>query len=209
MTSSLRSPRPTIFIGYSHRDRRWVDRLLVHLKPIERDMSVEIWDDSRIKPGAKWRGAIEEVLNRADAAILIISADFLASDFVMNDEVPILLQNAESNGTVIMPLIIAPSLFGQSVLNCFQAINSPENALSKLAPHKRDEILVRLAISIEAILRQIYTAELFEPTPTDRFLAQPPMAFFRAPESSLVRSAHAADRAFAVLLPGRAAVTPR
>jgi hypothetical protein len=151
VTSSLGSPRPTIFIGYSHKDRRWVDRLLVHLKPIERDMSVEIWDDSRIKPGAKWRAEIEEALNRASVAILIISADFLASDFVMNEEVPTLLQNAESNGTAIMPLIIAPSLFSQSVLNCFQAVNSPENALSKLTPHKRDEILVRLAMSVEII----------------------------------------------------------
>jgi hypothetical protein len=122
-------------------------------------MSVDTWEDSRIKPGMKWRVEIEEALGNAKVAILIVSADFLASDFVMNEEIPTLLRSAESGGVVIMPLIIAPSLFDQSVMACFQAINSPENALSKLTSHKRDEILVRLAMSIEVIFREAYIAE--------------------------------------------------
>lgn len=157
--SSLRTRSRTVFISYSHRDRRWVDRLLVHLRPIERDMAVDIWEDSRIRPGTKWRIEIEKALSHASVAILLVSADFLASDFVMNKEVPALLRGAESNGTVMMPLLIAPSLFEQSALSCFQAINSPENALSKLPSHKRDEILVRLAMSVEVIFREAYVAE--------------------------------------------------
>ena len=148
---SLRSHRHTIFITYSHRDRRWVDRLLVHLKPLERGISTDIWEDSRIKPGARWRSEIENALNNACAAILVISADFLASDFVMNDEVPVLLQAAETRGTLIMPLIIAPSLFGQSSLSCFQSVNSPASPLAKLSSHQRDQVLVRLATSIDAM----------------------------------------------------------
>ena len=147
----LRSHRHGIFISYSRRDRRWVDRLLVHLKPLERDMSIDIWEDSRIKPGEKWRTEIGNALNSACVAVLIVSADFLASDFVMKDEVPILLQNAETRGTAIMPLIIAPSLFSQSSLNRFQTVNSPASPLSKLNSHQRDEILVSLATSINEI----------------------------------------------------------
>lgn len=140
-----------LFISYSHRDRRWVDRLLVHLRPLERDMSIDIWEDSHIKPGAKWRSEVEEALGKAAVAILVVSADFLASDFVMNDEVPVLLGEAEDKGTIIIPLIVAPSLFTQSVLACFQSINSPEAPLSKLPSHKRDEVLVKLATSVDAI----------------------------------------------------------
>ena len=146
-----RSRRRPIFISYSHRDRRWVDRLLVHLRPLERGRSIDIWEDSRIKPGARWRVEIENALNSAAVAILMVSADFLASDFVMNDEIPVLLRNAETRGTVIMPLIIAPSLFSQSALNCFQAVNSPQEPLSKLSSHKRDEVLVALATAVDAI----------------------------------------------------------
>jgi hypothetical protein len=149
---SLKSQGRAVFISYSHRDRRWVDRLLIHLKPLQRENLLDIWDDSRIRPGTKWRDEIEEALNKAAAAILVISPNFLASDFVMNDEVPTLLQQAESRGTVIIPLIVAPSLFGQSMLSRFQAVNPPEVPLSKLNSYKRDEILVKVATSISALL---------------------------------------------------------
>ena len=141
-----------IFVSYSHKDRRWAERLLVHLKPLERQLAVDVWDDSRIVPGTRWRGEIESALSRAAVAVLLVSADFLASDFVMNEEVPAILRNAETRGLQVLPLLIAPCLFGQSALNCFQSVNPLEFPLSKLSSHKRDEILVRLALSIEASL---------------------------------------------------------
>jgi hypothetical protein len=139
---------PVIFISYSHEDRRWVDRILVHLKPLERYGSLTIWEDSRIRPGGKWQSEIEEALDNAIAAVLVVSANFLASGFVMNEEVPVLLRNAEGRGTSVIPLIVGPSLFEYSALSSFQAINSPGNPLSKLNAHRRDEILVNLATSI-------------------------------------------------------------
>jgi hypothetical protein len=151
---SLNQGKPVIFISYSHKDRRWVDRLLVHLKPLERYGDLAIFEDSRIRPGAKWYAEIEEALSNAVVAILVVSADLLASDFVMNNEVPTLLRNAESRGTKVIPLIAAPSLFSQSALGCFQAINSPESPLSKLSTYKRDEILVRLAIVIASLIER-------------------------------------------------------
>jgi hypothetical protein len=147
----LRPTGRTIFVSYSHRDRRWVERLRVHLRPLERDMSIDVWEDSRITPGTKWRSEIADALNVAVVGVLLISADFLASDFVMNNEVPALLRGAEIRGTVIMPLIITPSLFEQSSLSCFQSVNSPRSPLSKLNSHKRDEVLVKLATSIDGI----------------------------------------------------------
>jgi hypothetical protein len=71
----------------------------------------------------------------------------------MNDEVPLLLRNAEIRGTTIIPLIVGPSLFTQSSLKGFQAINSPDAPLSKLASYKRDEILVMLAKAVTATFR--------------------------------------------------------
>jgi hypothetical protein len=147
--SAGRTHRLAIVIIYSRKDRRWVELLLTHLKPLARVLSFEIWEDSRIKPGTKWRHEIEDALNNAVAAILMVSKNFMASDFVMNDEVPVLLRNAEERGTVIMPLIVAPSLFSKSVLSGFQPVNSPDEPLSKLSTYKRDEVLVRLATYID------------------------------------------------------------
>jgi hypothetical protein len=159
--------RPVIFISYSHRDRRWVDRLLVHLKPLERYGRFSIWDDSRIRLGTRWRAEIAEALDSAAAAILVVSADFLASDFVMNEEIPSLLRSTERRGTAVIPLIVAPSLFNQSVLRSFQGINSPEAPLSKLSSYKRDEILVNLATSITATLDGSHTQAHLSPGSRD------------------------------------------
>jgi hypothetical protein len=56
-------PRTQVFISYSHKDAEWLERLQVHLKPLERKGKLERWDDTCIKTGEKWREAIREVLS--------------------------------------------------------------------------------------------------------------------------------------------------
>ena len=77
-----------VFISYCHRDTAWLDRLKIHLRPLVRRTSLDLWDDSRISPGQAWQKEIAGALARADVAILLVSADFLASDFIVNNELP-------------------------------------------------------------------------------------------------------------------------
>src|SRR5947208_1081832 len=97
-----------IFISYSHQDRRWLERLRVHLRPLEREGTAELWDDTRIASGSRWKDEIRQALAAAKVAVLLVSADFLASDFIATDELPPLLASAESAGVVILPVIISP-----------------------------------------------------------------------------------------------------
>lgn len=145
--------RHSVFISYSHRDREWLDRLNVHLCPLVRDRALDIWDDTKIAPGSKWKEEIKTAIAAAKVAILLVSADFLASDFVATDELPPLLAAARDDGAVILPLILSPSRFLRTPLAGFQAVNDPSRPLIALPRFEQEDILVRATEAVERAMQ--------------------------------------------------------
>lgn len=147
----MRAKRPAvvplrIFISYSHADAPCLDRLLVHLKPIERRSTILCWSDKRIRPGDKWRKEIARNIDGAAVALLLISADFLASDFIVNDELPPLLIKAEASGTRIIPVIVKPcSFLREETLSSFQSMNDPASPLLGLPLIEQERIYDSIA----------------------------------------------------------------
>src|SRR5262249_54566707 len=101
--------RKKVFISYSHKDIKWLDRLNTHLKDLMRPDQIEFWDDTRIQTGAQWHKEISAALNSASAAVLLISPDFIASNFIAENELPPLLAVAEKGGVNILTLILRSS----------------------------------------------------------------------------------------------------
>jgi hypothetical protein len=143
--------KKTVFISYSHEDRNMLERLRAHLNSLVRDESIEVWDDTRIKVGDKWREEIQESIDNAKIAILLISADFLASDFIYRNELPPLLESAKENGTKIFSVILSPCRFHDyPAINQYQAINDPQKPLTELPRVKKEKIWNKLCIEIKA-----------------------------------------------------------
>ncbi len=142
-----------VFISYSHADRKWLERLQVHLRPLIRDSIADIWDDSRIKPGDAWRIEIRQALEAASVAVLLISADFLASDFVQSEELPGLLKAAEDRGVLILQVIVSPSRFERTPLSQLQAVNSPAEPLVNMNEYQRELLMETLAARIESAVQ--------------------------------------------------------
>ena len=135
-----------VFISYSHRDRKWLKRLQVHLRPLERLDKIDRWDDTRLSPGEDWKAAIELALDRANIAILLVSADFLASHFITTYELPTLLEKAESDGLPIVVVNISPSLVSDfKQLDRFQFANDPERPLTSLSYPKQEMLWLKVA----------------------------------------------------------------
>jgi hypothetical protein len=99
--------RTKVFVSYSHRDWTWLERLKVHLALLQRRGVVHVWSDTRIEVGAQWRDEIEAALTESRAAVLLITPDFLASEFVWNEEMPRILAH-QKEGMLLLPLIARP-----------------------------------------------------------------------------------------------------
>jgi hypothetical protein len=142
-------PRDQVFISYSHRDTRWRDDLDKHLKPYLRGVPVKSWSDQQIAPGSKWFAEIESALENAKVAVLLISPDFLASDFIHEHELGPLLKKADEHGVTILWVPVRDSAYKQTPLTNYQAVIDPMKPLARMNTPKRDQAWVKICDEIK------------------------------------------------------------
>ena len=146
---------PSIFISYSHKDEEWKDRVVTHLQVLEMEEMLNVWNDRRIEAGEDWRPEIEEALNAASIAVLLVSANFLTSKFIKNEEVSRLLDRRTKDGIRVIPLIIKPCAWQQvKWLTPIQGRPKDNRALSAGNENQIDTDLAALANEIAAIIKR-------------------------------------------------------
>lgn len=141
--------RDLIFISYSHKDSEWLQRLQTMLKPLIRSGALTTWDDKQIKPGERWRSEIDSALSRSKVAVLLVSPDFLASDFIAEKELPPLLDAAAVGGTRIIWLPISASLYRETPISDYQSAHDPQRPLNSLSKSELDHALVDICMKIK------------------------------------------------------------
>lgn len=146
---------PLVFISYSHKDKKWLQMLQTHLKPLMRGGDLLVWDDSRIQPGTNWRGEINDAINAANIALLLVSPDFLASDFIAHNELPPLLEGAEKKGVTIFWVAVRESSYRKTPIERYQAANDPAKPLAMLKAADKDRESVRICEKVaDALARK-------------------------------------------------------
>jgi internalin A len=103
-----------------------------------------VWDDTHIKPGAKWKDEIKEALSTAKVAVLLVSSEFLASDFIAEDELPPLLKAAEQDGLIIVWIPVSFSAYKKTPIAQYQAAHDPNRPLDSLKGAQRKKTLVEV-----------------------------------------------------------------
>jgi hypothetical protein len=169
----LPSQTHAVFISYAHADnqspdpqKRWLDRFVDFLRPLVRQENLTLCSDQDIKIGQNWHAQIQAHLNGAKAVVLLISPAFLASDYIANSELPVILKNAADKGVQIFPILISPSLFNRArykypdpktgpqefTLASLQAANAPSKTLVEMDEGQQNHILLKVAEQLAELL---------------------------------------------------------
>ena len=146
---------PTVFISYSHRDEEWKDRLVTHLGVLQQEGLLGLWDDRRIEAGADWYPEIEQAMKAASVAVLLISANFLTSKFILSEEAPRLMERRDKEGMRIYPIIVKPCAWQQvKWLSRLQARPKDGRPLSGGTDYQIDVDLAAIAQEIAASVKR-------------------------------------------------------
>ncbi len=94
-----------VFISYSDRDEVEKDYLLSHLGVMQVAGLIDLWNEDRIEAGSDWHDEIHQAIARAKVAVLLITANFLNSEFILETEITELLHRRQEEGLVIFPVI--------------------------------------------------------------------------------------------------------
>lgn len=162
---------PSIFICYAHQDnkssdpsRRWLERLQQHLASLELEGQIEIWSDEQIELGEDWHDRIQAALKQVKAAVLLVSPVFLASKYIRNSELPVLLKQAKEVGVAILPVILSPCRWQETIFKYPHPQEGPEELslsaiqvptikpLNSLSESEQDDVLYRLTERIAKIV---------------------------------------------------------
>ena len=115
-----------VFFSYAHEDEKLRDKLANHLKLLQRQGLINAWYDRDISAGEEWKKEIEQQLNSAQIILLLISDDFLASDFCWSVELERAMRRHEAGEARVIPVILREVDWHGAPFGKLQAL--PKNA---------------------------------------------------------------------------------
>lgn len=142
-----------IFLSYSHRDKKDLEDIQAHLRPLTRGAgALQAWSDLDIKIGQDWRDQITSSVQQCDIAVLLVSAYFLASDFIVEEELKPLFDRYKTGNIQIICVPLTHCSFSRDAnLSKIQSIPAPDNPIRKLSRAKRDEAYEQVRRRIEEL----------------------------------------------------------
>jgi hypothetical protein len=169
-------PAPaSLFYSYSHKDEALRDELETHLSLLRRQGVISGWHDRRIGAGSEWAGQIAHQLEAADVILLLVSADFLASDYCYDVEMKRALERHGAGTARVIPVILRPCDWQSAPLGRLQAL--PRDAKPVTSWKDRDEAFTDVARGIRNAVTSLAAGAVGHPaTAPPSPLATPSLA---------------------------------
>ena len=138
------------FVSYSQTDERYRQKLDISLAQLRRNRLISFWHDRRILPGQEWDREIDKHLESADIVLVLLSPDFLASDYAYGREMSRAMERHHSGEAIVAPIILRPCDWHHSPLAALQAL--PSNGRPVSSWPNRDQAWLDVAQGLRRLI---------------------------------------------------------
>ncbi len=143
-----------IFFCYAHEDEQLLNRLKTYLKPLQRQGLIDIWHDRDISAGKEWEREISKHLNEAQIILLLVSPDFMDSDYCYSVEMQRAIVRHEREEARVIPIILRP-IYWQGTLGKLQALPTDAQPIIDRFWHTIDEAFYDVAEGIRKVIEEV------------------------------------------------------
>jgi tetratricopeptide (TPR) repeat protein len=155
-----------LFYSYSHKDEKLRDQLETHLSTLKRENRISAWHDRRITAGTEWKGEIDEHLKSSSVILLLVTANFLASDYCHDIELRYAMEQHEKSNARVIPVILRPCDWKTTIFAKLQAL--PTDGKPVIDWKTRDNAFLNVVEGIRKALDELGhggSLSSFEKTP--------------------------------------------
>ncbi len=143
----------TVFISYSHKDKEFITSLLNHLNNLRRQGLISAWYDGDIVAGTEWKPLITKHVNTDQIILLLISADFMSSDFCYSIEMGRAIERHNAGEARVIPILVRPTDFDGAPFAKLQMLPSEAKAISLWSD--RDAAFLNVVKGIRESIRDL------------------------------------------------------
>jgi hypothetical protein len=142
-----------LFYSYSHKDEKLRDQLETHLSTLKRENRISAWHDRRITAGTEWNGEIDEYLKNSSVILLLVTANFLASNYCHDVELRYAMEQHEKGNARVVPVILRPCDWKTTVFAKLQAL--PTDGRPVVSWKDRDDAFLNVVEGIRKALDEM------------------------------------------------------
>lgn len=152
--------KTNLFISYCHKDEEFKNELNVHLSSLKRRGVVSSWSDRLILPGSRWDQSIRDSMSNADIFILLISPDFVASDYCFDEEMRFALQRHQDGMALLVPVVVRHCDWGDLPISKIQAL--PLDAKPVSSWDDKDEAWLSVIEGIKSLVNDFNDSKVHQ-----------------------------------------------
>lgn len=173
----------SVFVSYSHLDKSHFEKIQSVLRALKREGLIDPWTDREIVAGGEWSKAIHTSLQSAELILLLVSRNFMESDYCFSVELKYALKQHRAKKSVVLPIIIKSADWGTAPFRRFQALPDRGKAIDKWP--SREEAYASISKGLRKTIEQILKRRTSsgDPASTRPITTQPKSSENQPPKS--------------------------